>query len=494
MKVSRNKLLGIFLGVVAIIFIALFFSYRLLEVPSGLTVDEAAFGYNAVLLSETGRDQNGRFLPIFVLSIDGKDWRQPVTQYYLAGLFKVFGASVYGLRFSSVIITIISTILLFFLTSKLLSTRWAIFSSLIFLTTPLVMIQSHMGLDNIMPIPFTIIWLYRSYLFTKTQKKRYLVLSALSLGINFYTYKAMRAAVPVWVLVTIGYILIYHYKDHWFLTIKKSFKDILVFSLSVFPFFAVIPFLEMKYAGAILGGSSPSFSSIYSVIYPYFSSFDITFMYIMGDLTKFHSTQQHGMMLLATAPLFFTGLYYAVRRKGFWAFVLISYFSAPLLFGLVGSTHRASRLMMLIPLYSLLVTLGAKQLWENIPKIYYRSSLILIILLMVINYTDFVNYYWFTYPKFTEEVFGHLDYYKSYEKLAKEASARNLAPYIVEDIASSSGESGRFFEAIYFEAPTIKIHQDEIPPQKSILMTHRENVPEMNKLPMDSTYYLQIKE
>jgi hypothetical protein len=67
--------------------VAFIFSYRLLQVPLGLTADEGAFGLNAVLLSNTLRDENNRFLPFFVLSLNGTDWRQPVTQYYLAGFF-----------------------------------------------------------------------------------------------------------------------------------------------------------------------------------------------------------------------------------------------------------------------------------------------------------------------------------------------------------------------------------------------------------------------
>ena len=34
-----------------------FFSFRLLEVPPGITVDEAAFGYNAALISKTLKDE-----------------------------------------------------------------------------------------------------------------------------------------------------------------------------------------------------------------------------------------------------------------------------------------------------------------------------------------------------------------------------------------------------------------------------------------------------
>lgn len=96
----RKYLVYFFIFVASLVF----FSYRLNDVPPGMTIDEPAFGYNAVLLSETLHDENGRFLPVFVLSLDGKDWRQPVTQYFMAGYFKLFGPSVYNLKFTSVIV------------------------------------------------------------------------------------------------------------------------------------------------------------------------------------------------------------------------------------------------------------------------------------------------------------------------------------------------------------------------------------------------------
>lgn len=494
MRINTKRITSGFLIILLFILIAAFFSHRLLEVPRGLTSDEAAFGYNAGLLAKTGYDQNGRFLPLFVLSVEGKDWRQPVTQYYMTALFKIFGPSVFLLRFSSIIITIISVILLFYISSKLLSLKWAIFSGFIFLTTPLVMIQSHMGLDNIMPIPFTIIWITSIFLFTKTNKKTFLIVAGISLGINFYTYKAMRAAVPVWVLLTMGYLFFYHYKNSLNDTFKRSFKDILIFALGILPFFAVIPLLQIKYPGAVFSGQRPSFDSVYAVIYPYFSSFDPTFMFITGDSTMFHSTQKHGMMLLASAPLFFSGLYYALKKKGFWIFILISFFTAPILFGLVGSSHRASRLMMMIPSYSLLASLGAKMLWDNHPKIYFRSCVVAVAILMVINYADFVNYYWTTYPKITENIFSDLGTYTSYKKLAEESEQRNLTPYLDEDIYKGDGDSGHFFETIYFKNPPQRINSNQELPEGSILMTRREDVAGATRLNIDIDHLLHIRE
>src|SRR3989344_8173164 len=158
----------------------LLFSYKLTEIPNGLTVDEAAFGYNANLLANTLHDQNGRFLPIFVLSLNGRDWRQPVTQYFITGYFKLFGASVYNLRFTSVLIASLSVVLAFILGRIVFGLAGGLVSSILVLTTPIVMMHSHLGLDNIMPIPFVILWLIFLHLFEKKKDLKFLIFCALS--------------------------------------------------------------------------------------------------------------------------------------------------------------------------------------------------------------------------------------------------------------------------------------------------------------------------
>lgn len=432
----------------------------------GLTVDETAFGYNAALLSRTGHDENGRLLPLFVLSINGQDWRQPVTQYYLAGLFKIFGPSIYLLRFSSILITLLSSFLLFCLAKKINGNLFALFAVAIFLATPLIMIQSHMGLDNIMPIPFTLLWLFGLYRYGQTKKLRYVAISAVSLGISFYTYKGMRAVVPVWGVISILYL--------YFLKIN-SLKSIFFFSLFISPFVLAIPYLHHLYPGAIFGGARPKTESIYDFLYPYLSSFDPTFLYIKGDATPFHSTGRHGMMLLVTLPIFIIGIASSVRLKRFHWFLLLAFFSAPLLYGFVDSVHRASRLMCLIPLYSLICAVGLSCLSGLKSKI-ATPLLALFLFAAAFNYYDFVKFYWHDYAKFTQNFLGDLKPYLSFKQLKIESEMLDLKPYVSDDISSD------FFASIYFPHGLPEIHRDLSPPPGSILLTNREEVPGMVRL------------
>lgn len=471
-KVIKSKIFIVLIFIFITSLLLLFLSYRILDVPTGLTSDEVAFGHNAVLISRTGRDENGRFLPFFVLSNNGTDWKQPVTQYYLTILFKIFTPSVFLLRFSSVIIIVISVYLLYFLSKNEFSNKLAIFTTTFFITTPLILIQSHLALDNIMPIPFTIIWFFYLIKYYKKPKLTYLMISAFSLGITFYTYKGMRAIFPVWYFLSILYLF----------TTKEKLKSIFTFSLFSLPFILISPILNYYYGGAILGGSSPKINSIYNFFYPYLSSFDLTFLYIKGDATPYHSTGIHGFFLFATLPIFLLGTYSSISKNTNSRFLLFSFFLAPILYGTIDSVHRASRLMCLIPLYALICSNGLEFLILKNKKM-QKIIIFLILFLMTINYIDFFNYYHITYSKQSQNIFGDLKKYKSFEYLKNESIRLNLTPYVSQNISDA------FFESLFFPNGINKIHENIIPPKKSLLLTEREYIQDMENTKSPIFYY-----
>lgn len=474
----KKYYIPIIISIIFSILLCLFFSYRILDVPMGITTDEDAMGYNAILLSRSGRDENGRFLPIFVLSNNGSDWKQPITQYYLTILFWLFKPSIFLLRFSSVLITLVSSFLIYFLSHQIFDKKYAVVTLLLFLTTPLIMIQSHMGLDNIMPVPFTIIWVWGLFLFQKKSQLKYLTISAIALGVTFYTYKGMRAIFPIWYIISLVYLF--------YISSSKFIKNIFIFSLFSLPFLLISLYLNKLYPGAIYGGSKPSFDNFYNFFYPYLSSFDPTFLFIKGDDLLFHSTGYHGMFLLASLPIFMFGIYSSIKTSKLSRFILASFFFAPLLFGTVNSVHRASRLMCLIPLYSIICTYGVQYIINS--KINIKKNFLLFIFLSIVfNYYDFCRYYFFDYAKITQSFVGDLKYYLSFKELKKNSMEYNLTPYVAIDI------SHKLFESIYFENELKYIHQDLLPPSGSILLTNREHIDGMENLKNNMLYYqLQI--
>jgi len=471
----------------------LFFSYDLEGVPTGLTVDEAAFGYNAALLSKTGRDENGRFLPLFVLSIEGKDWRQPVTQYYLTFLFKVFGPSIFLLRFSSVLISLFSAWLLFWVGSRLFGAKGSLATVVFFLVTPIVVIQSRLGLDNIMVIPFSLIWLMGLEAFLRTRKKGFVLMSAIALGLSFYSYKGMRAVVPVWASISCLFLC---FESRCKIDLKKRLGGVFGFCLGILPFLLPVPFLDKIYPGAIMGGASADFQDFYAMVYGFISSFDPGFLFVKGDATLFHSTQKHGMLLLATLPLILIGIGGAVKKRGFWMFVLLALFGAPLLYGSVGSVHRASRLMAMVPLFCLLAGLGLETIVEKI--VFGKKIVFFAVLLLVgINFFDFYHYYLNDYAKLSQSIFGKLGCPETYQELSSLSGDLGIEPFIEMDIYKQHGETGKFYEASYFETIPEKVNlSSDVGFDSGIVLTQRKEVPGFECLIVNEVdnCYIQIKE
>lgn len=467
-----------------------FFSFRLTKVPSGITVDEAAFGYNGVLLSRTLHDENGRLLPMFVLSIHGQDWRQPVTQYFTAAMFKTFGPSVFNLRMTAVIIAVASIFLIYFLAKKLLGSIGAVTAAIVLATTPVIMIQSHLGLDNIAPVPFVIGWLFTIFLYEKTRKNYWLILSAVCLGIGYYSYKGMRVFVPTWVVLTTIYLAWDFLKSFSKKTFSGVIKPVLIFLISIFPFFAIIPVLEFFYSGAVLGGQHPVYEGVYKLLYPYFSMFDPSFLFIKGDALLYHSTGTHGMYLLASLPLFIIGLVNSWKKGNFWKFIIIAFFIGPLLFGLFGSVHRASRMLAEVPLYALISAVGFLTLWQRKSKIIIG----IIIFLFFLNYFDFIRYYLFQYAKDNENIFSCFDCAESqYKTLKSESINKNLIPYVDEVIAKNEDTTTDFARSIYFtNSPARWNGKRENLPKNAVLMTNNDKMEYLTRIGQNRNFFYYI--
>jgi hypothetical protein len=476
-----------------VLFAALFFSYKLIQIPRGLTIDEAAFGYNAILLSETLHDENNRFMPIFVLSINGKDWRQPVMQYSLAGFFKIFGPSIFNLRFVSVIATAISVLLIFLLTKQLLGNFGAVLSVLFFVTTPIIMIHSHLGLDNIMSIPFTLGWLVFLYLYEKKHSLKYLIFSAFFLGIGFYSYKGMRSFVPVWSILTAIFISLPFIKSPSKKNLFKIFKPASAFILTIIPFYAIIPFLETKYAGAVLGQANIKIESVYKFLHSYLASFDPSFLFITGDTMPHHSTGIHGMLLLASLPFFLVGLNQTTKNGKYWTFLTASFFLGPIFFGFPGSIHRASRLIALVPIYCLICALGGQFLWQN--KKAFKIAFVCLVAILAINSYDFLHYYWLSYADDTYHIFYSTKADNAYKTLKAESKKRNLTPYVSYEIIrkeelSDQGITNTFLRSIYFpHYPGIWNENKKDFPKNAILMSNQDKIPNLEKLTISTANY-----
>ena len=495
-KILTSRLLHIFL---ILLLSFLLFTFRLTEVPPGINSDEGSIGYNASLIAKTGHDSEGRLLPLFTKSEGSMDWKQPITVYTTALVFKLLGTSYFNLRLSSFFIAVISAFTIFLLVRELMGTRMAFLGLIIFATSPIIMIQSHLALENIAPVPFVALWLLVLAKYKGRKNKVLLLFAGIFLGLGIFSYLGMRMIVPVLTFLTIGLILYLNYG-------KKGdyINSIKWFVLGISPFLIILFLSKFYYPGAILGLYRPyQIENYQNLLLPYLSTFDPSFLYVSGDSTLYHSTGKHGMMLIASLPLFILGLIYVIRNKpSMLIFILISFFLTPMLFGFGSTIHRASRLLALLPAY-IVITAAGFLLINKIKLFFVKSAIyILVFLLIFLNFSDFLHDYWYEYPQRVRAEFLK-PVHKAYKQLKQVSGESQLEPLMQTGLLGGTKSDGYIFlEKLYFSTDLKEWPTNEKIPAKSVILVDFPKITSNNvdkeKISIvridDLDYYLLINE
>lgn len=460
-------------------------TFRILDVPPGINGDEAPVGLNAAAISRTGHDSEGRFLPLFTKTKNNPDWKHPITLYTTVLIFKIFGTSYFNLRITSVVFALISMLIIFCYVKELINTKIALIAMILFLTTPIVMIQSHLAHDNIAPLPFISLWFLMLVKYTKKQEHKLLFFAGLSLGVSIITYYGLRLIAPILIVLTILYVYHLHVNHvKWFI-------------LGILPFIALLLMAKFFYPGSVLGLYRPyRIENYQNMVLPFISSFDPSFLFIKGDSTPYHSTGKHGMFLLASLPLFILGVVNIIKNnKPILSFTLISFFMVPVLFGLGSTIHRASRLLSLIPFYILISSVGVQTIIAMKHRLFRLGILILILLLFSFNYIDFLSDYWYQYPQRARAEFVK-PVHKVYDRLAITARENNLNPLTEYYLFKSFPDAEDFFKSIYFPEGLSEWYREKKIPPKSVILTDLNNIPAKEKVDIDRVddldYYLII--
>lgn len=455
---------SVILAVLLIVIGWVFYTFKITEVPPGINGDEATIGYNAALVARTGRDSEGRFMPLFTKNPNSSDWKQPITFYAEILAFRLFEPSYFNLRVVSVFFVLISGTLIFLLIKELLGFKASILGLLIFATTPIVMIQSHLALENIAPIPFIALWLWMLAKYTKKQESKYLILAGLSLGISLYSYLGLRIIMPVLGVMSVIYIF-------YISRTKNVFINLLFFIITLLPFLVILLLVKNQYPGAILGQYRPyNIISYQQLILPYISSFDPSFLFISGDITPYHSTGKHGVFLLVTLPLFVLGIIKIIRKNNsVLNFILGVFFLSPLLFGFGSDIHRGSRLLILIPSYVVITVFGFEVLLDFKNRLKRALLSGVAMLLILLNYTDFLSDYWYQYPNRVKSDFAQ-PIHVIFEKAHKISKERNLKPFIRDDIPPRNQIATDFFEYAYFPGGLSRWKESQKIPEDSVII------------------------
>lgn len=195
-----NKHLNIvFLGLVLVVAIFLRL-YKLAEIPGGVYVDEAAIGYNAYSLAETGKDEFGKDYPLFFRTLG--TYSSPLYIYLLSTILRFRELDIFSVRILSAVSGIVATVFVYLILKKLMPFKTELMnvvSVFIFTTLPWTVFTSR-GIHEPM---FALSLLLSGVWFWLLSEKKpfYTIPSLILFAASTYAYQAERLI--VWLLVPV---------------------------------------------------------------------------------------------------------------------------------------------------------------------------------------------------------------------------------------------------------------------------------------------------
>lgn len=171
--------------------------YRLDEFPA-LNADEAAIGYNAYSLLQTGRDEHGNSWPIHFQSFN--DYKPGFYFYLVLPFIKFFGLNELTVRLPGALLGIFTIFIVWLLVKELFPKRpWFPELSALFIAISPWHIHFSRGGWEVNTATFFItlgVWAF----IKSVRNQKWLYLSAFSFVSSLYTYHSARIVVPLLVL------------------------------------------------------------------------------------------------------------------------------------------------------------------------------------------------------------------------------------------------------------------------------------------------------
>ena len=320
--------------------------YRLSEIPNGLYQDETAIGYNAYSIIQTGRDEYGKFMPLYFKSFG--DWKLPVYIYLDTIPIKFFGLNEFAVRFPSALFGVLTVMTLYFFVKKLTEDKFLAFASSFFLAiNPWHLHYSRATFEVSIALflfLFGSLFLINSF---GSRKFGSFFLGTLCFILALYSYNLTRLLSPILfilILIFFGDKIKTIKKEERILTIIVSLVLMLPFLLT---FFQTAGFNSSK--GTLIFSSAQviaplvEFKSYLIYLFPLLSKIffnmpilqawhylqnaagylSVDFFFIQGSSHGNHGIGNVGQFYLFELPFILTAIFSILKNKIKWGFFLL---------------------------------------------------------------------------------------------------------------------------------------------------------------------------
>ena len=416
---------GLLIFIAIVLLAAILRLYKLNSYPVSLSWDEAAIGYNAYSISQTGADEYAIKWPILFKSFN--DYKLPGYIYLDSIFIKFLGLSEFSVRLPSALLGTLAIILMYFLTKRLFDDRvngkWkmvngksetiALCAMFLLAISPWHLQFSRAAFEANAALTLVIAGI--TLLLYGLKNKLAALVSLPILTTSIYFYYSPRIFVPMIVIV---FLLIF--KDE----ILRSFKYYLyglVLSILILTPITIQIFspqgLKRVHEVSIIGDqslivdyvdarakSSNIISSVFlnrripltfEFLHNYFSHFSPGFLFFGDDPNPRHHSAFHGNLYIFEIPLVILGLWFLIRQKDSKAkyFILTWLLLAPLPAAFTHETPHGLRAFLMLPSTILvsalgIMTLAKKGFWIPI-----------FIVTLIFSFTIYLYSYYLVYPQ-----------------------------------------------------------------------------------------------
>ncbi|MEJ2347964.1 MAG: glycosyltransferase family 39 protein [Patescibacteria group bacterium] len=404
---------------ILIILLAFFLRfYRLADYPA-LNADEAAIGYNAYSLLETGKDEHGNPWPIHFQSFN--DYKPGLYFYIILPFVKFMGLNELAVRIPGALLGVATVFVLYLLVKELFEDeKLALVSSLFLAISPWHIHFSRGGWEVNTATFFMVLGFW---LFLKALKKpKLLMLSAFSFVLSLYTYHAARIVTP---LLVLGLAIIYRKK------LLKNTRDVIL--AVILGIVLILPLVRDITQGAIvsraagvglfadpgplsrineLRGEHDDFSSLpaklmHNKAVNYGLAFVDNwarhywgeFLFLSGDEIQRNRVPETGQMYMFDVLFVVAGLVFIAKKGKNWKPILLWFVVAPLAAALTFQSPHALRAQnMVIPLVIIsaygLISLSYWLHGIVKSKAFLNFIFLLFLLLISWGFARYLHMYW----------------------------------------------------------------------------------------------------
>lgn len=380
-----------------------------------LNPDEAALGYNAYSLLETGKDEHGASWPLHFKSFG--DFKPGGYVYLALPFIKIFGLNVLSVRLPNLILSLLTILFLYkliFILSK--RNNLALLSAIILTISPWHIHFSRGAWESSAALSLIVIG---TYFFFKSIKEKFIInfsLFTLNFVFSLYIYHSARLVAPLLALS----LIILHFKN-----LLKKLPQILIPIILGITLALPVVFSFLNNGGtARIGGvgltadQGPVWRAnelinhhnnvklinrgihnkriLYLISWgqKYTSHFDLNFLSLNGDEVPRSKTPEMGQLYLIEIPFLILGLIFLFKENIFnkksRIFLLSFLLIAPIASSLTFQAPSALRaLPMVIPL-SILISSGIYYLFNLIKN---KKLFKVLSVIFAFIYIYFIGYY-----------------------------------------------------------------------------------------------------